>query len=57
MLPGCRLDYRAEWTLEQDGVMEFDVEASVGGRPVVRGELGASVNTRIPRRSEDPKRR
>ena len=54
VLPGCRLDYRAEWTLEQDGVMAFDVEASVGGRPVVRGELGASVNTRIPRRSDDP---
>ncbi len=57
VLPGCRLDYRAEWTLEQNGVMVFDVEASVSGRPVVRGELGASVDTRIPRRSEDPKRR
>jgi len=57
VLPGCRLDYRAEWTLEQNGVMEFDVEASVGGQPVLRGELGASVNTRIPRRSEDQKRR
>jgi 3-hydroxyacyl-[acyl-carrier-protein] dehydratase len=51
VLPGCRLDYRAEWTLEQDGILGFDVEASVGGRPVVRGELGASINTRIPRRS------
>jgi 3-hydroxymyristoyl/3-hydroxydecanoyl-(acyl carrier protein) dehydratase len=49
VLPGCRLDYRVEWTLEQDGVLGFDVEASVGGRPVARGELGASVNTRIPR--------
>jgi 3-hydroxyacyl-[acyl-carrier-protein] dehydratase len=48
VLPGCRLDYRAEWTLEQNGVMGFDVEASVGGRPVVRGELGASINTRLP---------
>lgn len=52
VLPGCRLDYRAEWTLEQNGVMAFDVEASVGGIPVVRGQLGASVNTRIPRRSQ-----
>ena len=50
VLPGCRLDYRAEWTREKDGVMAFDVEASVRGRPVVRGELGASINTRIPRR-------
>ena len=49
VLPGCRLDYRAEWTLEQNGVLGFDVEASVRGRPVVRGELGASINTRIPR--------
>ena len=48
VLPGCRLDYRADWTLEQNGVMGFDVEASVGGRPVVRGELGASINTRLP---------
>ena len=52
VLPGCRLDYRAEWTLEQNGVMAFEVEASVGGLPVVRGQLGASVNTRIPRRSQ-----
>lgn len=48
VFPGCRLDYRVEWTLEQNGVLGFDVEASVGGRPVARGELGASVNTRIP---------
>jgi len=57
VLPGCRLDYRAEWTLEQSGVMAFDVEASVGGLPVVRGELGASINTRIPRPVENPKPR
>ena len=57
VLPGCRLDYRAEWTLEQNGVMAFDVEASVGGRPVVRGELGASVNTQIPGHSQRPNRR
>jgi 3-hydroxyacyl-[acyl-carrier-protein] dehydratase len=48
VLPGCRLDYRAEWTLERDGVCGFDVEASVGGKPVARGELGASINTRLP---------
>lgn len=53
VLPGCRLDYRVEWTLEQKGVLGFEVEALVGGRPVVRGELGASINTRIPRRSRD----
>lgn len=52
VLPGCRLDYRAEWTLEQDGILRFDVEASVDGRPVVRGEIGASINTRIPRRTQ-----
>ncbi|MGB3049915.1 MAG: hypothetical protein WBB42_02895 [Polyangiales bacterium] len=57
VLPGCRLDYRAEWTREQNGVLGFDVEALVGGRPVARGELGASINTRIPLRSEDPKGR
>ena len=50
VLPGCRIDYRADWTLDQNGVFEFDVEASVAGRPVVRGELGASINTRIPRK-------
>ena len=49
VLPGCQLDYRAEWKLEQNGVMGFEVEASVGGRPVARGELGASTNARIPR--------
>ncbi|MGB5694031.1 MAG: hypothetical protein WBM46_00125 [Polyangiales bacterium] len=49
VFPGSRLDYRVEWTLEHNGVMGFNVEASVGGRPVARGELGASVNTRIPR--------
>jgi 3-hydroxymyristoyl/3-hydroxydecanoyl-(acyl carrier protein) dehydratase len=49
VLPGCRIDYRAGWTLEQGGVLGFEVEASVDGRPVVRGELGASINTRIPR--------
>lgn len=48
VLPGCRLDYRVEWTREQNGVLGFNVEASVGGRPVARGELGASINTRIP---------
>jgi 3-hydroxymyristoyl/3-hydroxydecanoyl-(acyl carrier protein) dehydratase len=53
VLPGCRVDYHAEWTREQEGVLGFDVEASVGGRPVVRGELGASINTRIPRASTD----
>jgi len=50
VLPGCRIDYRADWTLDQNGVFGFDVEASVAGRPVVRGELGASINTRIPRK-------
>ena len=50
VLPGRRLDYRAEWTLEQDGVLGFEVEASVGGTPVARGELGASINTRVPLR-------
>ncbi len=50
VFPGCRLDYRAEWRVERDGVLGFDVEASVGGRPVARGELGASTNTRIPLR-------
>ena len=49
VLPGCRIDYRAEWTLDQNGVFGFEVEASVAGRPVVRGELGASINTRIRR--------
>jgi 3-hydroxyacyl-[acyl-carrier-protein] dehydratase len=49
VLPGSRLDYRAEWTLERDGVLGFEVEASVGGKPVARGELGASINTQIPR--------
>ena len=49
VLPGCQLDYRAEWKLEQNGVLGFEVEASVGGRPVARGELGASTNARIPR--------
>jgi 3-hydroxymyristoyl/3-hydroxydecanoyl-(acyl carrier protein) dehydratase len=48
VFPGSQLDYRVEWTLEQNGVLGFDVEASVGGRPVARGELGASTNTRIP---------
>lgn len=48
VLPGCRLDYRAEWTLERGGVCGFDVEALVGGKPVARGELGASINTRLP---------
>ncbi len=48
VFPGCQLDYRVEWTLEQNGVLGFDVEASVEGRPVARGELGASTNTRIP---------
>jgi 3-hydroxyacyl-[acyl-carrier-protein] dehydratase len=50
VLPGCRIDYRADWTLDQNGVFGFEVEASVAGRPVVRGELGASINTRIPRK-------
>lgn len=50
VFPGSRLDYRVDWTLEQNGVMGFNVEASVGGRPVARGELGASINTRIPLR-------
>jgi 3-hydroxymyristoyl/3-hydroxydecanoyl-(acyl carrier protein) dehydratase len=50
VFPGSRLDYRVDWTLEQNGVMGFEVEASVGGRPVARGELGASINTRIPLR-------
>ena len=50
VLPGRQLDYRVEWVLEQHGVLGFDVEASVGGRPVVRGKLGASTNTRIPLR-------
>jgi len=49
VLPGCRIDYRADWTLDRNGVFGFEVEASVAGRPVVRGELGASINTRIPR--------
>jgi len=49
VLPGCQLDYRAEWKLEQNGVLGFEVEASVGGRPVARGELGASTNAPIPR--------
>lgn len=49
VFPGCRLDYRAEWTLERDGVLGFEVEASVSGKPVARGELGASINTQIPR--------
>jgi 3-hydroxymyristoyl/3-hydroxydecanoyl-(acyl carrier protein) dehydratase len=49
VLPGCRIDYRADWTLDQKGVFGFEVEASVAGRPVVRGELGASINTRIRR--------
>ncbi|MBW2189488.1 MAG: hypothetical protein JRG93_07845 [Deltaproteobacteria bacterium] len=48
VFPGCRLDYRVEWTLEHNGVLKFGVEASVAGRPVARGELGASVNTRVP---------
>jgi 3-hydroxymyristoyl/3-hydroxydecanoyl-(acyl carrier protein) dehydratase len=48
VLPGCRLDYRVEWTLEHNGVLGYNVEASVGGRPVARGELGASINARIP---------
>ena len=48
VFPGCRLDYRAEWTLERDGVFGFDVEASVGSKPVARGELGASINARVP---------
>jgi len=48
VLPGSRLDYRVEWTLEHSGVLGFNVEASVGGRPVARGELGASINARIP---------
>lgn len=48
VLPGCQLEYRAEWTLEQSGVLRFEVEALVAGRPVLRGELGASINTRIP---------
>lgn len=52
VLPGCRLDYRAEWTREQNGVLGFDVEALVRGRPVARGEIGASINTRIPLHSE-----
>lgn len=50
VLPGCRIDYQADWTLDQNGVFGFEVEASVAGRPVVRGELGASINTRIPRK-------
>jgi 3-hydroxymyristoyl/3-hydroxydecanoyl-(acyl carrier protein) dehydratase len=50
VFPGSRLDYRVDWTLEQNGVMGFNVEASVAGRPVARGELGASINTRIPLR-------
>jgi 3-hydroxyacyl-[acyl-carrier-protein] dehydratase len=50
VFPGCRIDYRADWTLDQNGVFGFEVEASVAGRPVVRGELGASINTRIPRK-------
>ena len=50
VLPGCRIDYRADWTLDQNGVFGFEVEASVAGRQVVRGELGASINTRIPRK-------
>lgn len=41
VLPGCRIDYQADWTLDQNGVFGFEVEASVAGRPVVRGELGA----------------
>jgi 3-hydroxyacyl-[acyl-carrier-protein] dehydratase len=50
VLPGCRLDYRAEWTLDRDGVLGFDVEALVGGKPAARGELGASINTQVPLR-------
>ena len=52
VFPGNRLDYRAEWNLEQNGILGFEVEASVAGRPVVRGEIGASINTRIPYRAQ-----
>ena len=55
VLPGCRLDYRTKWKLEQDGVLGFEVEASVSGRPVVRGEIGASINTRMPGYAGPPK--
>ena len=48
VLPGCRLDYHVQWAREQNGILAFDVEASVGGKPVARGELGASVDARIP---------
>ncbi len=37
--PGDRLDYLVLWTFRLDALHRFDVEATVGGRPIAKGTL------------------
>lgn len=46
VLPGCRLDYRVQWTDEVGDMVRFDVEASVDGETVVRGTLTGATRQR-----------
>lgn len=43
-LPGERLDYLVMWTFRLDALHRFDVEATVGGRPVAKGTLTLVVS-------------
>jgi len=44
VFPGCRLDYRVEWSDRVGDAVRLTVEASVGAEPVARGVMtGAQV--------------
>ena len=43
VLPGCRLDYRVEWTDTVDDLVRFAVEAVVDGEPVATGTLTGAM--------------
>jgi 3-hydroxyacyl-[acyl-carrier-protein] dehydratase len=44
VFPGCRLDYRVEWTEDLGDLVRFKVEAAVDEEPVAKGHMtGAQI--------------
>lgn len=48
VFPGCRIDYRVEWTDQVGDLVRFSVEASVEGDPVVTGTMTGAKLRRPP---------